>query len=158
MSASRPNSTTHGYVVLPSLRSPPASLRLPSLRSLPDPAPRAQPSDTVKGLIKSSQRADQQTGVRLLSDIFRESPDRRRECLYYLALGHYKLGNYSEARRYNDLLLDNEPTNMQAGSLRELIDDKVAKEGMVGVAILSGVAVAVGVVGGVIFRGMARKR
>lgn len=47
---------------------------------------------------------------------------------------------------------------MQAGSLRSLIDDKVAKEGMVGVAILSGVAVAAGVVGGLIFRGVSRKR
>jgi hypothetical protein len=34
------------------------------------------------------------------------SPERRRECLYYLALGNFKLGNYGEARRYNDLLLE----------------------------------------------------
>ncbi|KFY37471.1 hypothetical protein V494_04724 [Pseudogymnoascus sp. VKM F-4513 (FW-928)] len=94
------------------------------------------------GLIKSNQRSEQQTGVRLLSDIFRDSAERRRECLYYIALGNYKLGNYAEARRHNDLLLDKEPTNMQAGSLRALIDDKVAKEGLMGVAILSGVAVA----------------
>ncbi|KFY59592.1 hypothetical protein V496_05627 [Pseudogymnoascus sp. VKM F-4515 (FW-2607)] len=94
------------------------------------------------GLIKSNQRSEQQTGVRLLSDIFRDSAERRRECLYYIALGNYKLGNYAEARRHNDLLLDREPTNMQAGSLRALIDDKVAKEGLMGVAILSGVAVA----------------
>lgn len=55
-------------------------------------------------------------------------------------------------------MLDKEPTNMQAGSLRALIDDKVAKEGLMGVAILSGVAVAAGIVGGMIFRGVARKR
>ncbi|KAF4635871.1 hypothetical protein G7Y89_g2208 [Cudoniella acicularis] len=99
------------------------------------------------GLIKSNTRQDQQEGVRLLSDIFRTSPERRRECLYYLALGNYKLGNYAEARRYNDLLLEKEPANMQASSLRGLIDDKVAKEGLMGVAILSGVAIAAGVVG-----------
>jgi len=110
------------------------------------------------GLIKSNHRTDQQTGVRLLSEIFRTSPERRRECLYYLALGNYKLGNYAEARRYNDLLLDKEPANLQAGSLRGLIDDKVAKEGLMGVAILSGVAIAAGVVGGMIFRGVGRKR
>ena len=97
-------------------------------------------------------------GVRLLSEIFRTSPERRRECLYYLALGNYKLGNYAEARRYNDLLLDKEPANLQADSLRNLIDDKVAKEGLVGVAILSGVAIAAGVVGGMIFRSVGRKR
>jgi len=110
------------------------------------------------GLIKSNARNDQQNGVRLLSEIFRTSPERRRECLYYLALGNYKLGNYSEARRYNDLLLEKEPANLQAGSLRSLIDDKVAKEGLMGVAILSGVAIAAGVVGGMIFRGVGRKR
>ncbi|KAI9830931.1 MAG: mitochondrial membrane protein [Sarea resinae] len=109
------------------------------------------------GLIKSNLRDEQQEGVRLLSDIFRSSPERRRECLYYLALGNYKLGNYAEARRYNELLLDYEPANLQAGSLRSLIDDKVAKEGMMGVAILGGVAVVAGVVGGMLFRG-AKKR
>lgn len=95
--------------------------------------------------------------MQYLSDIFRDSPERRRECLYYLALGHYKLGNYSEARRYNEILLEKEPSNLQAGSLTGLIDDKVAKEGMIGVAILSGVAIAAGVVGGMIFKGMGRK-
>lgn len=115
-------------------------------------------TNSPQGLIKSNLRTDQQTGVRLLSDIFRSSPERRRECLYYLALGHFKLGNFEEARRYNNLLLDKEPTNQQAHSLRGLIDDKVAKEGMIGVAILSGVAVVAGVVGGMLFRGVARKR
>jgi fission 1 protein len=35
------------------------------------------------------------------TDIYREEPSRRRECLYYLGLGNYKLGNFDEARRYN---------------------------------------------------------
>lgn len=96
--------------------------------------------------------------MRLLSEIFRSSPDRRRECLYYLALGNYKLGNYAEARRYNDLLLELEGGNMQAMSLRGLIDDKVAKEGLMGVAIVGGLAVAAGVVGGLLVRGAQRRR
>lgn len=109
------------------------------------------------GLIKSSQRNEQQEGVRLLSDIFRSSPDRRRECLYYLALGNYKLGNYAEARRYNDLLRDLEPNNLQANSLKELIDDKVAREGLVGAAIVGGLAVAAGVVGSLLVRSARRR-
>ena len=92
-----------------------------------------------------------------MSEIFRNAPERRRECLYYLALGNYKLGNYGEARRYNDLLLDHEPGNMQASSLRGLIDDKVAKEGLMGVAIVSGVAIAAGVVGGMLLKGARRR-
>ncbi|KAF2762353.1 mitochondrial fission 1 protein [Pseudovirgaria hyperparasitica] len=109
------------------------------------------------GLIKSSSRPDQQEGVRLLSDIFRNSPERRRECLYYLALGNYKLGNYAEARRYNDLLIDLEPANLQAGSLKGLIDDKVAKEGLVGAAIVGGLAVAAGIVGSMLFKSARRR-
>ncbi|EOD49842.1 mitochondria fission 1 protein [Neofusicoccum parvum] len=109
------------------------------------------------GLIKSTQRSEQQEGVRLLSEIFRNSPERRRECLYYLALGNYKLGNYAEARRYNELLLDLEPANLQAGSLKTLIDDRVQKEGMVGVAIVGGIAVAAGVLGSFLIRGSRRK-
>ncbi|GAB7365233.1 hypothetical protein MBLNU230_g6318t1 [Neophaeotheca triangularis] len=110
------------------------------------------------GLIKSSTRSENQEGVVLLSEIFRASPDRRRECLYYLALGNYKLGNYAEARRYNDSLLELEEGNMQAESLRKLIDEKVAREGLVGAAIVGGLAVAAGVVGSLVFKGAQRKR
>jgi fission 1 protein len=109
-----------------------------------------------QGLIKSDSRPDQQEGVRLLSEIFRNSRERRRECLYYLALGNYKLGNYAEARRYNELLLELEPANLQAGSLKGLIDDKVAKEGLVGAAIVGGLVVAAGVVGSMMMRGRKR--
>ncbi|PHH75349.1 hypothetical protein CDD80_2446 [Ophiocordyceps camponoti-rufipedis] len=109
------------------------------------------------GLVKSNARSDQQLGVRLLSDIFRLSPERRRECLYYLALGNYKLGNYSEARRYNDLLLEKEPANLQASDLRQLIDNRVAKEGLMGVAIVSGISIAAGVLGAFVFRNARRR-
>ncbi|KAK9472244.1 uncharacterized protein V1510DRAFT_417718 [Dipodascopsis tothii] len=95
------------------------------------------------GLIKSTKQPEQTLGVRYLTEIFRDAPERRRECLYYLALGNFKLGNYVEARRYNDLLLEREPNNLQARSLNKLIDDRVAREGLVGMAIIGG-AVALG--------------
>ena len=74
-----------------------------------------------------------------------------------MALGNYKLGNYGEARRYNDLLLDKEPANMQAASLGSLIDDKVSKEGLVGIAIVGSLALAAGLVGGLVFKGAKRR-
>lgn len=95
--------------------------------------------------------------MQLLSDIFKTTPERRRECLYYLALGNYKLGNYAEARRYNDLLMEKEPGNLQASSLRTLIDDKVSREGLMGVAIVGGLAVAAGIAGSILMRGSKRK-
>ena len=69
------------------------------------------------------------------TEIFKDYHERRRECVYYLALGNYKLGNYSEARRYNDLLREKEPGNLQAQSLQQLIDDKVMKGGWSGLSI-----------------------
>ncbi|KAK0432879.1 hypothetical protein EV421DRAFT_1847109 [Armillaria borealis] len=56
------------------------------------------------GLVKSPMREHQVEGVRLLQDLYRAEPTRRRECLYYLALGHYKMGNFDEARRFNGAL------------------------------------------------------
>lgn len=108
-------------------------------------------------MVKSSDRDEQQNGVRLLSEIYRNSPDRRRECLYFLAVGHYKLGEYADARKYNERLLELQPANLQAESLKNLIDDKVAKEGLMGVAILGGVAIAAGVVGGMLFKSARRR-
>lgn len=35
------------------------------------------------------------------TEIYRAEPQRRRECLYYIALGHYKMGNVEEARKFN---------------------------------------------------------
>ncbi|WFD03270.1 mitochondrial membrane protein [Malassezia obtusa] len=78
-------------------------------------------------LIKSQNRQQMLQGVALLTDIYRSDPPRRRECLYYLSLGHYKLANFDEAKRFNSLLLEREPNNMQAQSLNALIEKGIAK-------------------------------
>ncbi|GAA5974290.1 hypothetical protein JCM21900_006656 [Sporobolomyces salmonicolor] len=85
-------------------------------------------------------------GHGLGADIYRSEPERRRECLYFLAVGHYKLGNYPEAKRYNGLLLEKEPNNIQSQSLNALIEKAVAKEGYVGMAIAGGAAAVAGIV------------
>lgn len=95
------------------------------------------------GLIKSRSVKDQQEGVKLLTEVFRDAPQRRRECLYYLSVGSFKLGDYTNARKYCDILLDIEPDNRQVVHLRQVIEDKLNKEGLVGIAIVGG-ALAVG--------------
>jgi fission 1 protein len=105
------------------------------------------------GLVKSPIRADQVEGVRLLQDIYRAEPTRRRECIYYLALGHYKMANYDEAKKFNTLLLEKEPSNLQAQSLMSLIDQKVTREGYVGMAL----AGAAAVVGTLLVTGLVRR-
>lgn len=71
------------------------------------------------GLVKSPLHEHQVEGVQLLqgmsfvcrqhaisdvlftTDIYRTEPTRRRECLYYLALGYYKMGKYADAKNFN---------------------------------------------------------
>ncbi|RUS14926.1 putative mitochondrial membrane fission protein [Jimgerdemannia flammicorona] len=106
------------------------------------------------GLVKSRRSAETTDGVRLLTEIYTESPERRRECLYYLAVGNYKLANYTDARKYNEQLLALEPKNSQALALRRLIEDKVSREGVIGMAIVTGIAA----IGGVIIAGLMRTR
>jgi fission 1 protein len=60
-------------------------------------------------------------------EIYNEDEERQRECVYYLALGYYRLGQYAESRQFNDLLLQLEPHNLQAQSLRRLINDRVQR-------------------------------
>lgn len=124
------------------------------------------------GLVKSTHREEMVEGVNLFADIYRQAQNRRRECVYYLALGHYKLGNYEEARRFNSLLLSREPTNQQARSLGALIDQGMAKgmfvenllaafndifdasEGYIGMAITAGAATF----GGILLASLLRRR
>lgn len=68
----------------------------------------------------------------IFSEIYSASPDHRRECTYYIAVGYYKLRNYAYARKFNNLLLSVEPGNMQAQSLSTLIENAVKRDGLIG--------------------------
>jgi len=109
------------------------------------------------GLVKSPQRDHQIEGVKLLQMIYRTEPTRRRECLYYLALGYYKLGNYEDAEKFNALLLDKEPGNLQAQSLSTLIETGVKKEGYIGMALAGGAAAVAAIVAASLVRRATRK-
>ncbi|KAJ2002192.1 mitochondrial membrane protein [Coemansia thaxteri] len=104
------------------------------------------------GLIKSRAKQEQKLGVALMHEIFNENRERQRECVYYLAIGHYKLGTYEDARRFVELLLELEPENAQAQSLRELINEKVAREGLIGLALSGGAIALAGIAIAALFR------
>lgn len=117
-----------------------------------DPAPQSQ-FNYAWGLIKSSNYKMQQQGINILSKLYRDVPSMRRECLYYLALGSFKVGDYSNATRYADALLKNEPENKQALDLKESIHEKVTQEGLIGIGIAGGaLAVGVGIFGALLRR------
>ncbi|ORX86064.1 mitochondrial fission 1 protein [Anaeromyces robustus] len=94
--------------------------------------------------IKSSKKADQERGIKLLYEIYRDNPSRARECQYYLAIGEYRLGNYREAKKFIDTLIEQEPKNEQFLNFRRIIESKVQNEGLIGMAIVGGVAAVAG--------------
>lgn len=53
------------------------------------------------GLVKSASPELQTEGVKLLQEIYSASPSHRRECTFYIAVGYYKLRNYSHAKTFN---------------------------------------------------------
>lgn len=100
------------------------------------------------GLVRSIKKEDQMLGVKLLTDIYKESPMRRRECLYYLTIGCFKLGEYSTAKRYVDALVSHEPDNKQALALRTAVENKITSQGLKGIAfVTAGIAVTATAIG-----------
>jgi len=113
-------------------------------RELPSPSTQTK-FNYAWGLIKSSTRRDQIEGMRLLNEIHHDPDEqpRQRESLHYIALANFKLGDYLEARKFNDQLLAVEPNNPQARELERKIDERVTKEGLIGMAIVGTVVAGV---------------
>ncbi|OXG25281.1 mitochondria fission 1 protein [Cryptococcus neoformans Ze90-1] len=104
------------------------------------------------GLIKSPSPELETEGVKLLQEIYSASPDHRRECTYYIAVGYYKLRNYAYARKFNNLLLSVEPGNLQAQSLSTLIENAVKRDGLVGIGMITGAVAVVGLIAGSVWK------
>lgn len=104
------------------------------------------------GLIKSEEVNDQRLGIKLLTDIYKESSSRRRECLYYLSIGCYKLGEYTMAKRYVDTLHEHEPNNKQAAALKSMVEDKIQKETVRGLAMATGVIAGAATIAAIFLR------
>jgi mitochondrial fission 1 protein len=77
----------------------------------------------------------------------------RKECFFYIALGYFRLEDYAKSREYMDILLAIEPHHRQARTLKVLIEQRVAREGIIGMAIVGGlIVVAVGAFAMTLFR------
>ncbi|XP_077987845.1 mitochondrial fission 1 protein-like [Glandiceps talaboti] len=96
-------------------------------------------------LIRSRYLRDMQKGVALLEQLYIKGDDEsQRDYLFYLAIGNYRLKEYSKALNYVRAILKNEPKNHQAKELEKLIKGKMNKEGLMGMAIVGGAALAIG--------------
>jgi len=104
-------------------------------------------------LIRSRYSSDIMRGVHEFEDLCSTGdPNARRDYLYYLALANTKLKEYQRARDCIKKFLSVEPENRQAQELDKLIKDKLTKEGLLGMAMVGGAALAIG---GLVGIGMA---
>ncbi|XP_070538563.1 mitochondrial fission 1 protein-like [Ptychodera flava] len=96
-------------------------------------------------LIRSRYLRDMQKGVALLEQLYINSDDEsQRDYLFYLAIGNYRLKEYNKALNYIRAILKKEPKNHQAQELEKLIKKKMNREGLMGMAIVGGAALALG--------------
>jgi len=96
-------------------------------------------------LVRSRYPADIRKGIILLEDLFQKREEtNKRDHLYYLAVGNTKLKEYATALKYIRALLQVEPGNRQAQELEVMVCKRLEKDGMMGMAVAGGTAVALG--------------
>ncbi|CAI9785770.1 unnamed protein product [Fraxinus pennsylvanica] len=109
-------------------------------------------------LVHSKRAEDVQRGIAMLEASLAgssNSPLQVRENLYLLAVGYYRSGDYSRSRQLVERCLEVAPDWRQALSLKKAIEDKIKKDGAIGIGIA---ATAVGVLAGGIAAAVAAAR
>ncbi|XP_063786827.1 mitochondrial fission 1 protein [Pseudophryne corroboree] len=102
-------------------------------------------------LIRSKYSDDIQKGAVLLEDLLpKGGKEEQRDYLFYLSVAHYRLKEYEKSLKYVRSLLHKEPKNTQALELEKVIEKKMQKEGLVGMAIVGGMALGVAGLAGLI--------
>uniref|UniRef100_UPI00358ED694 mitochondrial fission 1 protein-like n=1 Tax=Myxine glutinosa TaxID=7769 RepID=UPI00358ED694 len=93
-------------------------------------------------LVRSKYAMDIRRGVLLLEELLPGSPeDERRDYLFYIGIGSYRLKEYEKSLKCMKTLLKNEPTNKQALDLQRLVKKTMEKDALLGMAIVGGVVV-----------------
>lgn len=104
-------------------------------------------------LLKSKHKEEIPKGIEILEHLY-DTGDRnsRRDYLYYVAIGHTRLGQYQQALDCINSFLGFEPENRQAKQLRSEIKNRLTNDGFKGIAIVGG---AIMLVGGLISLGVS---
>ncbi|XAR60320.1 hypothetical protein NMG60_11033639 [Bertholletia excelsa] len=108
-------------------------------------------------LVHSRRPEDVQRGIAMLEASLAgiSSPLQMRERLYLLAVGYYRSGDYARSRQLTDRCLEIAPDWRQALTLKKTIEDRIKKDGVIGIGIA---ATAVGLVAGGIAAALSRKK
>ncbi|KAL8545091.1 hypothetical protein ACS0TY_005332 [Phlomoides rotata] len=98
-------------------------------------------------LVHSKRPEDVQRGIAMLEASLAgsSSPLLDREKIYLMAVGYYRSGDYSRSRQLVDRCLEVAPDWRQASTLKKAIEDKITKDGVIGIGIA---ATAVGLLAG----------
>ncbi|KAM7270062.1 hypothetical protein ACFE04_029276 [Oxalis oulophora] len=110
-------------------------------------------------LVHSRQKDDVQRGIAMLEasldNVNSTSTSPKREKVYLLAVGYYRSGEYARSRQLLDQCLEMQPDWRQALVLKKTVEDKIAKDGVIGIGIT---VTAVGLIAGGIAAALARKK
>nr|XP_025043796.1 mitochondrial fission 1 protein [Pelodiscus sinensis] len=102
-------------------------------------------------LVRSKYPDDIKKGVALLEELVPKGcKEEQRDYIFYLAVANYRLKEYEKALKYIRGLLKTEPKNTQAMELEKLINKAMQKDGLVGMAIVGGMALGVAGLAGLI--------
>ncbi|KAM3339532.1 mitochondrial fission 1 protein A [Capsicum galapagoense] len=108
-------------------------------------------------LVHSKQPQDVQRGIAMLQASLANSssPLQQREKLYLLAVGFYRSGEYSRSRELTDQCLEIAPDWRQALSLKKAIEDRITKDGVIGIGIT---LITIGLIAGGIVASLVRRK
>ncbi|TVT99270.1 hypothetical protein EJB05_55369 [Eragrostis curvula] len=111
-------------------------------------------------LVHSRQPEDVNRGIGMLQASLDKSnnPVQIREKLYLLAVGHYRTGDYTRSRQLLERCLEIQPDWRQALTLQNIVEDKTKRDGMIGMAIITGAFGVVGLVAGGIIAAASSSR
>ncbi|XP_015275934.1 PREDICTED: mitochondrial fission 1 protein [Gekko japonicus] len=110
-------------------------------------------------LVRSKYNEDIKKGIVLLEDLLSKgNKEEQRDYVFYLGVANYRLKEYEKALKYIRGLLKTEPTNTQALELEKLINKAMQKDGLVGMAIVGGMALGVAGLAGLIGLAVAKSK
>ncbi|KAL6198278.1 hypothetical protein ACLB2K_028070 [Fragaria x ananassa] len=100
-------------------------------------------------LVHSRQHQDVQRGIDMLLQVAETSMAKstnslldQQEMRYLWAVGYYRSGAYSTSRRLLDRCLEIEPEWKQALRLKKTVEDRIVKDGFIGIGITAGAVIA----------------
>ncbi|KAL7977643.1 hypothetical protein Chor_009592 [Crotalus horridus] len=90
--------------------------------------------------------------------LFKGNKEEQRDYVFYLAVANYRLKEYEKALKYIRGLLKTEPSNTQALEMEKLIKKAMQKDGLVGMAIVGGMALGAASLAGLIGLAIAKSK